>query len=981
MEKERIEVLVRRAQNGDLQAMEQLLEAAHTPVSYQCRKMMPRPEDAQDLTQEILLAVYQNIGKLEEPKAFWSWLNRITVTRCMNALTRTHVDLQFAEDEDGHSVLDELEETDEQSIPDKAIDNAETARMIDEIVSNLPEAQRLSTLMYYYDEMSIKEIAQIMGVSENTVKSRLKLARKAIEEKVLDYEKQGVKLYSVSILPFLWYFLRNAAKNETDIGAAVACASNVMAAGTATGSVAAAAGDAAISGCAVVHFSANKVVAMILAGLVAIGGMAFGAILAVNKCCYPVPDTMCLHEWTDAGCTNPKICCKCDSTEGEALGHNWVEVNCETPQLCTICGATKGEISGHKWEEANCEMPKTCIICGETVGDVVHVWREANYQMPESCSICGTTNGRALTAAFETYGLSITDVELGRKYSYVTSCNSQPYKTTGQAVFSHFRVFEGDETHKAVDDYEWYSVAVDITFNDEYAQSYGMYPFVFYCDYYTGGVWACDSENPKTEVGTIFTINYCGENYTECMIYSKDAGSLGWVGNTCIYHCEFNYRVPVGYDGIMFGLLDPSVDPQEDETVADFADDNTLLFRLDNSFAMEGYEPITLVSYTQINDNWYVMQDCAVFAEPSDESEQLLSCEKGRVVMVYCNGTNGWSYGTLRGVTGYIRTEYMVDELPDNPGTRWTLQIVGVGQGFIYVEVPDLAPKPAGRADPETGLSWDGVSPIIYTYPDGTRGTEPIEGATYEALPGVIATYHVYHDEVGRVLDSTCRDCGKTIKNDSRGKYCVQFPSEGGFCTSCGQDVEPYTCHTCTNYTDGTSYCVHCRKVEGNGSEGTCVRWSLGGGDRTCPLCNATVPMHTCHTCGEQIDMAVPGTLVDSTNQLTEEHKKTLLAAAEAYVDSLTGAEYDFVSMYTFVLTDSTQLSSKSKCCCFFIVAHRLPQSDSLIYHTGDIFDMYIREDGSLSYRLKVNLYAEYDNEKKAAESYEGYADEIAKIL
>lgn len=53
------------------------------------------------------------------------------------------------------------------------------------------------------------------------------------------------------------------------------------------------------------------------------------------------------------------------------------------------------------------------------------------------------------------------------------------------------------------------------------------------------------------------------------------------------------------------------------------------------------------------------------------------------------------------------------------------------------------------------------------------------------------------------------------------------------------------------------------------------------------------------------------------------------------YVDSLTGAEYDFVSMYTFVLTDSTQLSSKSKCCCFFIVAHilnkfyTLPETES----------------------------------------------------
>ena len=272
MEKDRIESLVNRAQSGDLQAMEKLLEVAHTSVSYQCRKMMPRQEDAEDLTQEVLLAVYQKIDTLKEAKAFWSWLNRITATHCMNALSRNHVDLQFAEDEDGHSVVDDLEVLDEHSIPDKALDNAETARMIDEIVSGLPEAQRMSTLLYYYNEMSVKEIAQIMNVPENTVKSRLNLARKAIKDKVLDYEKQGVKLYSVSILPFLWYFLRTAAESQANTGAAAACASGVVTTATVTTTTAATTG-ATVTG-AVTTGIAAKIVAGCLALVVAVGGAA-----------------------------------------------------------------------------------------------------------------------------------------------------------------------------------------------------------------------------------------------------------------------------------------------------------------------------------------------------------------------------------------------------------------------------------------------------------------------------------------------------------------------------------------------------------------------------------------------------------------------------------------------------------------------------------------------------------------------------------
>ena len=270
MEKDRIESLVNRAQSGDLQAMEKLLEAAHTSVSYQCRKMMQRQEDAEDLTQEVLLAVYQKIDTLKEAKAFWSWLNRITATHCMNALSRNHVDLQFAEDEDGHSVVDDLEVLDEHSIPDKALDNAETARMIDEIVSGLPEAQRMSTLLYYYNEMSVKEIAQIMNVPENTVKSRLNLARKAIKDKVLDYEKQGVKLYSVSILPFLWYFLRTAAESQANTGAAAACASGVVTTATVATTTAATTG-ATVTG-AVTTGIAAKIVAGCLALAVAVGG-------------------------------------------------------------------------------------------------------------------------------------------------------------------------------------------------------------------------------------------------------------------------------------------------------------------------------------------------------------------------------------------------------------------------------------------------------------------------------------------------------------------------------------------------------------------------------------------------------------------------------------------------------------------------------------------------------------------------------------
>lgn len=220
MEREKLIALVTQSQTGDMEAMEELLQYAHTPVSYQCRKMLKNEQDAEDMTQEILVSVYEKLGTLKEPAAFSKWLHQITASRCINALNRGHRELQFAEDEEGNSILDSMEELDQQKVPDKALDNAETARMINQIVDDLPEAQRVCTMLFYFDEMTVRDIAALLTVSENTVKSRLNYARKAIKDKVQDYEKEGIKLYGLSPLPFLWFFLHRAMEDSKNPKAA-----------------------------------------------------------------------------------------------------------------------------------------------------------------------------------------------------------------------------------------------------------------------------------------------------------------------------------------------------------------------------------------------------------------------------------------------------------------------------------------------------------------------------------------------------------------------------------------------------------------------------------------------------------------------------------------------------------------------------------------------------------------------------------------
>lgn len=285
MDKEKLIELVQKSQAGDRKAQESLIMEVQDSVFYQCRKMLGNQQDAEDAAQDILIQMLGSLPSLKEPAAFWGWLNRSVANRCKNKLSREKKDRQIPEDEEGNSLLDTYENLDDQLVPDKALDNEETQRMMMELVDALPDAQRMCVMLYYYDEMPVKEIAAALEVSENTVKSRLNYARRSIKEGVEKYEKQGIKLYGVSPLPFLLYFLqREAQTGGLGAPAKAAMAEKVLSAGAgAMASAEGGAGTAAVgavgrasAGGRLAALLAQKTVRIVLS--VAILGGACGGI-------------------------------------------------------------------------------------------------------------------------------------------------------------------------------------------------------------------------------------------------------------------------------------------------------------------------------------------------------------------------------------------------------------------------------------------------------------------------------------------------------------------------------------------------------------------------------------------------------------------------------------------------------------------------------------------------------------------------------
>lgn len=243
--------------------------------------------------------------------------------------------------------------------------------------------------------------------------------------------------------------------------------------------------------------------------------------------------------------------------------HTWVDATCEAPKTCSECGETEGDVLEHTWIDVTCAEPKHCSQCGTTEGEALpHTFTEANYQQPATCEVCGETEGKPLQAYFEEYGLEC-NAELDTEYAYKTICSSRPELTTiGKLVFSNYEVFASDETHEALDGYEWRKVTATVTFDDENARKYGFSTKFYFQDYYV-----CSGP-----------VNYNGIDYLDVAVDVVKEYS-DWQNGSCAYTYDVFYRVPIGFDGAVL-VFTSEANANKGSYIHEKADEDTIFFRL-----------------------------------------------------------------------------------------------------------------------------------------------------------------------------------------------------------------------------------------------------------------------------------------------------------------------------------------------------------------------------------------------------------------
>ena len=211
---------IERAKKNDQQALAEIYRYS-VPAVYKVVQVLIRDHDTvNDIIQDTYIKAFTRMDQLQNPGSLIPWLKMIATNTAKDWLKKSKP-IFFSELEkdgysDGQSFMENIEDENVDQNPEMVTDQKEVSRLVMEILEQLPEDQRMVVGMFYYEEMSVKDIAVSLGLSENTVKSRLSYARKKIKEQVLELEKQGTRLYSVAPFTFFLYLLHAMQKAPAD---------------------------------------------------------------------------------------------------------------------------------------------------------------------------------------------------------------------------------------------------------------------------------------------------------------------------------------------------------------------------------------------------------------------------------------------------------------------------------------------------------------------------------------------------------------------------------------------------------------------------------------------------------------------------------------------------------------------------------------------------------------------------------------------
>lgn len=307
---------VNLAKAGDERGFSFLYEKTYKSKYYLALQYTKDEESAKDVLQDAYLTAFSKLDTLKDPESFSAWFGKIVANTAINASKKKNPMLfsDVAVNEEDEHFEYQIEDDNLEVQPEIAYTRQETKELVHEMLDSLSEEQKVCVLLFHIEGISIREIAQMMNCSENTVKSRLNYGRKNLKARAEELQKKGYKLYGIAPLPLLLYLLRTDASymwsdgsaaltgedmehkileeisSETEMAGKSAEAASKAASQTAFQATAHTAAHTAAGAAkaGLFHTAAGKAAAIIV-GACVIGGGAFGVYQVARNTSEPEP--------------------------------------------------------------------------------------------------------------------------------------------------------------------------------------------------------------------------------------------------------------------------------------------------------------------------------------------------------------------------------------------------------------------------------------------------------------------------------------------------------------------------------------------------------------------------------------------------------------------------------------------------------------------------------------------------------------------
>ncbi|WP_017754723.1 RNA polymerase sigma factor SigW [Calidifontibacillus oryziterrae] len=176
---------IKQVKKGDQNAFAEIVELFKDKVYQLCYRIVGNAHDAEDLAQEAFIRAYVNINSYDTNRKFSTWIFRIATNLSIDRLRKKKPDYFLDAEVEGTEGLTMYSQiASEEPLPEESVENLEFQQWIQQEINELPVMYRSVIVLKYIEELSLKEISEILDLPIGTVKTRIHRGREALRNRL-----------------------------------------------------------------------------------------------------------------------------------------------------------------------------------------------------------------------------------------------------------------------------------------------------------------------------------------------------------------------------------------------------------------------------------------------------------------------------------------------------------------------------------------------------------------------------------------------------------------------------------------------------------------------------------------------------------------------------------------------------------------------------------------------------------------------------